>query len=351
VIRLSLRQFRTEGVIGLGVLVVSAVVLAVTGVHLAHVSEAFQSTCKAAADCAPASNPVLNVDKPLQGALPIVVDVAPALIGLFLGAPLVAREFESGTFRLAWTQSVTRRRWVALKFGLVGFGAVVIGGLLTWMVDWWARPLDAATQNRFGLASFGVHGVVPIGYVAFAFALGATAGAVFRRTVPAIGATLAGFAAARLAVTYWVRPHLASPVRESLPLSAGSGPGYGFQAANNVSLDPPLVGVPNGWLYSTTVVDKAGHAPTGQYVAHACPLLGRFSEQLAAAGGRPPATGPGRAQFDSCTTTLSATFHTVLTYQPANRFWPFQWAELGIFLAAALALCGLTYRWLHREDA
>ena len=152
--------------------------------------------------------------------------VVPALIGLFFGAPLVARELETGTFRLAWTQSVTRRRWLAVKFAVVGIASMVIGGLVTWMADWWASPLDAVNQNRFGLGNFGLQGVAPIGYAAFAFALGATAGVLLRRTVAAMAVTGVGFAAARLAVTYWVRPNLASPVHESLPLSTGSGPGF-----------------------------------------------------------------------------------------------------------------------------
>ena len=58
---------------------------------------------------------------------------------------------------------------------------------------------------------------------------------------------------------------------------------------------------------------------------------------------------PGRLRSKACINKLSATFHTVVTYQPASRFWPFQWAEMGIFLAAALALCGLTYWWLRRQ--
>ena len=41
----------------------------------------------------------------------------PALIGAFWGAPLITREFEAGTFRLAWNQSVTRARWLAIKLG------------------------------------------------------------------------------------------------------------------------------------------------------------------------------------------------------------------------------------------
>jgi hypothetical protein len=303
---------------------------------------------------------VLNSDKALHGALPFIVAIVPALVGLFFGAPLIARELETGTFRLVWTQSVTRKRWLAAKLGLVGIVAMAIGGLLTWMADWWASPLDAMNQDRFGVASFSFHGIAPIGYAAFAFALGVTAGVVLRRTVPAMAVTVAGFAAARVAVTYWVRPNLASPVHESLPLSAGSGPGFlygGSQGTMNfnayiqsgvptpgvgqVVLTAPQVNVPNGWVYSTTAVDKAGHAPTSHYLFQACPVLKQWSKpQL-----------PSTAQLQACITRLSSTLHTVVTYQPGSRFWPFQWAEMGIFLAGALALCGLTYWWLRRQYA
>jgi hypothetical protein len=166
-----------------------------------------------------------------------------------------------------------------------------------------------------------------------------------------MAATIGGFAAVRLTVTYWIRPHLASPVHESLPLSAGSGANFGFDAANSISLNPPQVNVPNGWIYSTAVVDRAGHAPSSQYVAHACPVLGRFSQQLAASNGSPPSSGPGPAQFHTCVERLSSIFHAVVSYQPASRFWPFQWAEMGIFLAAGTVLCGFTYWWLGRQNA
>jgi hypothetical protein len=359
-IRFTLMQSRASvlvGAIGLGVV---AVVLAITGPHLAHVYDAFESSCKVARDCATAPNPVLDLDRPIQGALPFIVAIVPALVGLFFGAPLIARELETGTFRLVWTQSVTRKRWLAAKLGLVGIVAMAIGGLLTWMADWWASPLDAVNQDRFGVASFSFHGIAPIGYAAFAFALGVTAGVVLRRTVPAMAVTVAGFAAARVAVTYWVRPNLASPVHESLPLSAGSGPGFlygGSQGTMNfngyiqsgvptpgvgqVVLTAPQVNVPNGWVYSTTAVDKAGHAPTSHYLFQACPVLKQFSKPQ----------WPSAAQLQACITRLPSTFHTVLAYQPASRFWPFQWAEMGIFLAGALALCGLTYWWLRRQYA
>ncbi len=365
-IRVALRQFRTEAIVGFGLLAVFAIVLAVTGPHLAHVYDAFEVSCKAARDCAAATNPVLGVDKSLQSALPFIVAIAPALVGLFFGAPLIARELETGTFRLAWTQSVTRRRWLAVKLGLVGIAAMAIGGLCAWMADWWASPLNAVDQDRFGVANFGFNGIAPIGYAAFAFALGVTAGVLLRRTVAAMAVTGVGFAAARLMVTYWVRPNLASPVRKSLPLSAGGGPGFLIGGppgslmvlGGNASQAPgagdvvlsgsPTLNVPNGWVYSSAVVDKTGHAPTSQQVIHACPVFGSVAKQMAA-GGSPPA--PSTAQLRACVNKLSTTFHVLLTYQPAARFWPFQWAEMGIFLAAALALCGLAYWWLRRRYA
>lgn len=352
-IRVALRQFRTEGLVGVGVLAVIAAVLLVTGLHLAQVNDAFERACKTAGDCATAQNPVLEVDKPLQSALPFVVTIAPALIGLFFGAPLVAREIETGTFRLAWTQSVTRRRWLAVKVGVVGLSAMAIGGLLTWMADWWASPIDALTQNRFGLAQFGSHGVAPIGYAAFAFALGTATGVLLRRTIAAMAVTGAGFAAARVAVADWVRPRFAAPLHRYLPLPAAAvGKGFGFRygGPGNVSFEPPPQTVPNAWVYSTAVVDKAGHAPSSRYLLRACPALGQAPPR-SPPGTKATAGAPGATPIAACVQKLSATLHTVVTYQPGSRFWPFQWAEMAVFLAAALALCALTYWWLRRRYA
>jgi hypothetical protein len=352
VIRVAARQFRTEAIVGGALLVAVAIVLAMTGAHLAHVYDAFESQCKAAGDCANASDPVQNVDRTLQGAVPITVIVAPALLGLFFGAPLIARELESGTYRLAWTQSVTRKHWLTVKLGLVSLFAMAVAALLTWMADWWGRPLMTANGNRFAPDLFGVQGVAPIGYAAFALALGVTAGVLLRHTIAAMAVTGVGFAAARLAVTYLVRPNLASPARKLLALSAGSGPAFGFSDENGgtVVLGPPQVNVPNGWVYSTALVDKAGHAPTSQYVTHVCPVIGQGARQLAASGGE-PGGGPSAAQIQACIVKLSSSVHTLITYQPSSRFWPFQLTEMGMFLAAALALCGLSYWWLRRRYA
>ncbi len=97
-------------------------------------------------------------------------------------APLVARELETGTFRLAWTQSVSRSRWLVVKFALVGGAVSALAGGLSLMAAWWANPINVLNENRFSPANFGVFGIVPFGYALFAFALAATAGLLFRRT-------------------------------------------------------------------------------------------------------------------------------------------------------------------------
>jgi hypothetical protein len=83
-----------------------------------------------------------------------------------------------------------------------------------------ARPSASAaapllfSQGRFSSLVFATHGITPLGYAAFAFTLGtATAGALIRRTVPAMAVTLAIFAAVQVAMPLWVRPHLIPPDR------------------------------------------------------------------------------------------------------------------------------------------
>lgn len=104
---------------------------------------------------------------------------------------------------------------------------------------------------------------------------------------------------------------------------------------------PPLAHLPNAWIYSTAVVDRAGQALTSAGLERSCPALA----QALQAG---PGSGPPTA-VHACIDDLAATMHTVVTYQPAARFWPFQWAETGLFIAAAVILCGLAAWWLSRR--
>lgn len=157
--------------------------------------------------------------------LSVLVIVLPGLLGMFWGAPLVAGELESGTFRLAWTQDVSRVRWLALRLTAGGLAGMLAAGLVSWLVTWWAGPLDRAGLDQFG--SFDSRGIVPVGYAAFAFTLGVLAGVLLRRTVPAMAATLVAFTAARLAFRLLARPRLLPPVpwlSRSTRRPPGTGP-------------------------------------------------------------------------------------------------------------------------------
>jgi hypothetical protein len=110
--------------------------------------------------------------------------------------PLIAREFETGTFRLVWTQGITRTRWLAVKLGIVGLAAVAAGELFSLMLNWWAGPIHKASPDYIPFTSSSyISGVAPTGYAAFAFAPSVAAGLFIRRTLPAMAVALAVFAA------------------------------------------------------------------------------------------------------------------------------------------------------------
>lgn len=141
-IRFTWRQFRNVAVGSIGALVVVAVILAITGPHLVHLYDTTIRNCEAQHDCSEVTQAFLQTDRSLYSWLGIIVIVVPGIIGVFWGAPLVAGELENGTFRLAWSQSVTRTGWMATKLCVVGLAAMAAAALLSLMVTWWASPLD-----------------------------------------------------------------------------------------------------------------------------------------------------------------------------------------------------------------
>jgi ABC-type transport system involved in multi-copper enzyme maturation permease subunit len=355
VIWLTWRQFRSQFAVVFGVLVVVAIILALTGHSLVDQADAYLKSCRT--DTACGNNPVLNADGNMQTGLTAVLLLAPALIGIFWGAPLVARELETGTYRLGWSQSITRNRWLGVKLGVVGLVSVAVAGLLSLMVTWWFSPIDTVNANRFGLSMFGLRDIAPLGYAAFAFALGVTAGVLMRRTLPAMATTLVAYVATRLAFTFWVRPHLMSPSHTDVGLKAAQEVGFSINASGGVQLVGGSPDIPNAWVYSSDVVNNAGQAPTTSVIKAACPNLptGPPAGSVGGSGGGGVAhvsigsTGRSPAVFQDCIAKLAANYHEVVTYQPASRFWAFQGIETAIFFALALLLGGLCFWWVRRR--
>ena len=148
----------------------------------------------------------------------------PMLVGIFWGAPLVAREIEHGTHRLVWTQGTSRLRWAATKFGLVSVGVLAMTAVFVAMLNWWISPVMQTSGQRFDYIFFDIHGIVVLGYAMFALALGIFAGAVTGRLLPAMATIVVGFVATRLVVMLVARDHYLPT--ETTPHQRGrSGPG------------------------------------------------------------------------------------------------------------------------------
>jgi ABC-type transport system involved in multi-copper enzyme maturation permease subunit len=359
-IRFSWLQARVQTTWAIGVLGIIAAALAITGPRLLHLYNDTVAACQTRGDCQSALNAFLNNDSAIRAGLGTLLVCVPALLGMFWGAPLVAREFEAGTFRLAWTQGVTRTRWLAGKLGVLGLASMATTGLLSLMLTWWASPFDRASTKVF--ASFDQRDIAPVGYAVFALVLGVTAGIAIRRTVSAMAVTMVAYVVARIAMTSWLRPLLISPLHRSLPLDPAST-GYGSSASGlsgiaflfgrrpGASLQPATPTMPNTWIYSNRIVDGAGHGLTSQVLHSDCPTIGDNSGPGPSGGSGSSHTAvPAAVQqaMHNCVAKVGATYHQLVTYQPSSRYWAFQWYELAIFVGAA-AVLGAVCFWAIRR--
>jgi hypothetical protein len=271
-IRLSTLQFRTQAATAAAALAIFAVILAATSPHLFGMYDSSRiAACQARGDCLPLATSFMNK---LGGFYTVFYFIGigflllvPAVIGTFWAAPLLTREFEAGTFQLAWTQSVTRTRWLAAKLGVGALAAMATAGLLSLLLTWWSGPIDTAapfdkgnsvTFLRLGFVLFPTRGIAPLGYAAFAFALGVTAGVLIRRTVPAMAAT---FLFIQIAWPIWVRPHLIPPAHRFVALTAANIPDANLAVGPGGStiIVPNLPSMTGDWIISTQNIDPAGH--------------------------------------------------------------------------------------------
>jgi ABC-type transport system involved in multi-copper enzyme maturation permease subunit len=264
------RQFRTQAWIVIGGLAVIAVVLAVAGHNLADLwTSSGAAACHS--DCGTAVKTFLDEvrsginDKVYNFSLGLMY-VVPALIGIFWGAPLIARELEAGTHRLAWNQSITRTRWLAIKLSIVGGASTASVGLLSWAVSAWAHHIDHASDNRITPLIYGARGIVPIGYALFAFVLGVTLGMLIRRTVPAMAATLAVYIAAVVSMPLWIRAHLVPARHSTSPLDLSRVQEFMISAggSGNSTMHVVSGATPNGaWVVTNTTITPTGQLFTG----------------------------------------------------------------------------------------
>jgi ABC-type transport system involved in multi-copper enzyme maturation permease subunit len=254
----------------------------------------------------------------------------PGLIGVFWGAPTVARELEAKTDRLVWNQSVTRNRWLAVKLLLGGAAAVAVTGVFSLLLTWSASKWDLYAGDRFASLTFAARNVVPLGYAAFAFVLGVVVGLLVRRTVPAMAIVAAVFAVVQVVVPLAVRSHLLPPVTATVQFDADTmdrSDGFGVND-KGARLEDYIM--PGTWpMQSETEVYNADGSPYTAEQTSKC-------------------MGGGSPQKDSeC--LAGKNLHFSYSYQPGNRYWPFQWIELGGYLALAVLLSGFASWWIRRR--
>jgi hypothetical protein len=295
---LSWRQLRLQVATAAAGVVLAAVVLAVTGPRLTHLTgNVFDQLTRG--------------DRGLFFGGIAVVAIAPALLGAFWGAPLVAR---------------------------------------TLAVTWWSAPLDGALSETHGglpsrltPVSFAMRGVAPVAYGVFAVALGVALGLVLRRSLPAMAATLAIFAVVQIAMLLFVRPHLIPPVTRTVTVSADTLDGISMRGggADAVTLLTARPADPGDWVLSNRTLDPSGNAVTSMpaWFAQCVP---------------PPSTdgtagnGAAKADLQACFTRLAAEgYRQQIVYQPASRFWSLQWAETGVFLGLSGLLAWYAFRRLR----
>ena len=330
---LTWRQYRAQFAVGTAILAALCLLLLLTGLQLISQYHTIITECASrisngqnGANCSTGGG--LFAGGPTVGFVSLIVLATPVLAGLFLGAPMVAAEFEAGTTQFAWMQGITRARWLAVKAGWLLLAAAAWGGVLAALTTWWASPTNAEHGSEFYPGRFDVLYLVPVAYALFAMALGICAGALIRRTVPAMAVTLGGFIAARVAVTLWVRPHYLSAVTAVRNLPAQIQPTGSY------------------WLISQGTRNPAGQlmaAPENQPAAFGVGV----SSLPKACAGLANATG---GLTSACRTGLTG-FRSFVTYQPASRFWAFQGIETGVFVVLTAILLTVTAVVLIRRDA
>ncbi|MFI5834237.1 ABC transporter permease subunit [Micromonospora sp. NPDC051300] len=233
--------------------------------------------------------------------------LVPVVIGAFLGAPLLARELEDGTWQLAWTQAVPRMRWLAAKLAALAGVTVALTGLFTAVLTWFRQPFDA-WEGRFQYDAFDLEGIVPVAYALFAFGVATAAGAILRRSLPAFGVAFGAFLAARMSVALLARPAYATPLTTMAPVPADGAKGRAPGLAD--------------WTVERGYADATGRR-----------LTRTEYDELAGAADR---AGTNLNQF-----LHARGIQRFGVYHPADRFWTFQLVESALFVAVATILIGV----------
>ncbi|MEU4029618.1 ABC transporter permease [Streptomyces anulatus] len=230
------------------------------------------------------------------------------LIGVFVAGPLIARELESGTFRLAWAQSVSPAHWLAARLAVPAALAVVGLTALIAVYRWglWAfRGYPHSYLTRpYDSGIFPGTGPAVLGYALLAVAVGALCAVLVRRTLAAVSLTVVVLGAVGLALATW---------RYLLwPTVLRTGP------------DAMEIG-PNAWDVDMGMITASGER--------------LYWEDCNSAD--------MTQNVDACMRDRGAV-SDFAEYHPISHYWPLQLVETGILLALAALAAFAAFRLLRR---
>jgi hypothetical protein len=301
----SWRLQRTETLVVVGILVLLAALLIPTGIQMANAyHQDGLAACLSINPDPTCANGLGDFRQNFQSLLDLAnwFTLVPGLIGVLLAAPFIL-DLEHGTYRLAWTQSITRSRWLLGKLGMAVVAAVLAAGALILLFTWWRAP-SVHIDGRLATGNYDFTGTVVIGYTLFALGLAVAVGAIWRRAATALVVAFVGYFGARIFVDVSLRDHLVAPLKATY---------------------------------------KGAQQPSFLYNAHILSLDGTIrGHQVLGGGGF---FGPAR-KF-AAPMLNDAVFHVV--YQPESHFWPLQLAETGLFVGFAAILILFAAWWTRRR--
>lgn len=230
------------------------------------------------------------------------------LIGVFVAGPLIARELESGTYRLAWAQSASPAQWLAARLALPA--ALATAGMTVLVLVYrWGWSGIRSNPRASGLSWFqsGIHpalGPTAVAYALLAVAVGALCAVVVRRTV--LSMSLTALVLGTLMLGFGKRRYELWPTVRALGGDYPSG---------------------DAWYTESGMLTASGN----EIYSKDCIIQANSAES-----------------FRSCLRNRGGITEFV-DYHPASHFWPLQLVETGILLVLAAAAVALAFRVLRRR--
>jgi hypothetical protein len=216
------RQHRATFISILAVLGAVSVFLVVAGLKVHHDYASLVATPKGSAAWQQLNRQFNSEDWTMGNTLEILMQLAPVLIGMFAGGPVLARDLETGTFRYAWTQGLVRERWVIAKLALLGVFVAAVAGAFGQLFAWFFAPfIPQEDLSVLNATVFGTRGIAFAAWTLAAFMIAAFGGMLLRRSIPAMATTLGVYLG--LALLTWTELRKHYPVSTFWPMQFVEG--------------------------------------------------------------------------------------------------------------------------------